>query len=54
MDLNLARLKHAYTSVKKTLTISKYLNTMAEDKQINFSATLTKVLKQKLGSGTFC
>ena len=36
-------------SVKKTLTIPSWLNTMAEQKQINFSQTLQEALVKRLG-----
>ena len=36
-------------AVKKTLTIPAYLNALAEEKDINFSAVLQEALKQKLG-----
>lgn len=35
--------------VKKTLTIPRWLNELAVEKGINFSATLTQALKEKLG-----
>lgn len=35
--------------VKKTLTIPKWLDEMAKEKNINFSATLVKGLKNELG-----
>lgn len=35
--------------VKKTLTLPKWLDEMAKEKNINFSATLAKGLKQELG-----
>lgn len=36
-------------SIKKTLTIPEWLNTIAERKNVNFSATLQEALIQKLG-----
>ena len=36
-------------SIKKTLTIPEWLNTLAERKNVNFSATLQEALIQKLG-----
>lgn len=33
---------------KNSLVIPKYLNELAKDEQINFSATLTEALKDKL------
>lgn len=35
--------------VKKTLTIPQYLNELAKDKDINFSAILVKGIKEELG-----
>lgn len=37
--------------VKKTLTIPKWLDEMAKEKNINFSAILVKGLKKELGIG---
>ena len=34
--------------IKKTLTIPNYVNALAEKEGINFSQTLTEVLKEKL------
>jgi len=39
-------------SVKKTLTIPKWLNDIAEQEKINFSQLLQTALKAKLGAGT--
>lgn len=36
-------------SVKKTLTIPKWLNDLAEDKDVNFSHILQEALKDRLG-----
>lgn len=36
------------TVPKNSLVIPKYLNELAKDEQINFSATLTEALKDKL------
>ena len=36
-------------SVKKTLTIPKWLNKVAEDEKVNFSQILQDALKQRLG-----
>lgn len=41
--------KHFEKSVKKTLTIPAWLNTLAEEKHINFSKTLQHGLKEQLG-----
>lgn len=49
VNLALARQKHDNTLIKKTLTIPQYLNTLAVDADINFSATLSDALKEKLG-----
>ncbi|MDR1702799.1 MAG: type II toxin-antitoxin system HicB family antitoxin [Sporomusaceae bacterium] len=39
---------YAHKAVKKTLTIPAWLNTIAEKKEINFSAVLQKALKEEL------
>ncbi|WP_227764580.1 type II toxin-antitoxin system HicB family antitoxin [Zhaonella formicivorans] len=39
----------ANKAIKKTLTIPKWLNDLAESKKINFSQTLQSALKQQLG-----
>ena len=39
-------------SVKKTLTIPKWLNDLAEDKHVNFSHILQEALKARLGVNT--
>ncbi|GAV23398.1 HicB family protein [Carboxydothermus pertinax] len=36
-------------AVKKTLTIPKWLNDLAEKKKINFSRVLQQALKEQLG-----
>ena len=41
--------RHFEKSVKKTLTIPKWLNDKAEREQINFSQLLQAALRQKLG-----
>ena len=41
--------RHFERSVKKTLTIPKWLNDKAECEQINFSQLLQAALRQKLG-----
>lgn len=38
-----------YASVKKTLTIPKWLNDIAEENNINFSQALQNTLKEQLG-----
>ncbi|MBS7174618.1 type II toxin-antitoxin system HicB family antitoxin [Massiliimalia timonensis] len=40
--------KHDTKSVKKTLTIPSWLNTLAEEQHINFSGVLQSALKQQL------
>ena len=40
--------RHATKSVKKTLTIPSWLNTLAEEKNINFSNTLQNALMEQL------
>lgn len=40
--------KYDTKSVKKTLTIPAWLNTMAEEQHINFSSVLQSALKQQL------
>jgi len=40
--------KHDTKSVKKTLTIPSWLNTMAEEQHINFSSVLQEALKARL------
>ena len=42
---------HARTAVKKTLSIPAWLNTIAEEEGVNFSAVLQEALKQKLHVG---
>lgn len=42
------RKKHDTRSVKKTLTIPSWLNTVAEDNHINFSGVLQDALKAQL------
>jgi len=43
--------QEANRSVKKTLTIPKWLNDLAEMNRINFSHTLQSALKKQLGLG---
>lgn len=47
----LVRDQEANRSVKKTLTIPKWLNDLAEMNRINFSHTLQSALKKQLGLG---
>lgn len=48
VNLKLERDKEQNKLVKKTLTIPEFLNVKAKEAGINFSATLTDALKQKL------
>lgn len=48
VDTTIAREREKNMSIKKTLTIPKYLNDLGKQQNINFSATLTEALKQKL------
>ncbi|WP_018659895.1 type II toxin-antitoxin system HicB family antitoxin [Allofustis seminis] len=48
-NVQLARERFNNTLIKKTLSIPNYLNIWAEKENINFSATLTEALKNKLG-----
>ncbi|AMV61053.1 Phage-related protein [Pediococcus damnosus] len=48
VDTTLAREREQNQIVKKTLTIPKYLNDLGNANKINFSATLTNALKEKL------
>lgn len=43
------RKRHSNKLVKKTLTIPEWVNLAAEQRGINFSATLTKALIEKIG-----
>lgn len=49
IDLDEYSKKYGDRAVKKTLTIPAWLNTMAEEKHINFSAVLQEALKARLG-----
>jgi len=49
LDINHYRKKYGNKAVRKTLTIPSWLNKIAEDKNVNFSQTLQKALKEKLG-----
>ncbi|KRL11663.1 toxin-antitoxin system, antitoxin component, HicB family [Schleiferilactobacillus perolens DSM 12744] len=48
VDTTLAREREENKLVKKTLTIPAYLNTLGKERGVNFSATLTTALKEKL------
>lgn len=48
VDTRIAREREENRSIKKTLTIPKYLNDLGVAAQINFSATLTDALRAKL------
>lgn len=47
-DTTVERAKEENELVKKTLVIPQYVNNMAQAQNINFSATLTRALKQEL------
>ena len=51
LDVNMfkIRAKMDNHSIKKTLTIPWYLNTLAEERKINFSQLLQGALRQRLG-----
>ncbi|MCH4165906.1 MAG: type II toxin-antitoxin system HicB family antitoxin [Lentilactobacillus diolivorans] len=49
VNTTIAREREENRSVKKTLTIPKYLNDIGVKNKINFSSTLTEALKEKLG-----
>ncbi|KRL19375.1 toxin-antitoxin system, antitoxin component, HicB family [Lentilactobacillus kisonensis DSM 19906 = JCM 15041] len=49
VDTKIAREREENMSIKKTLTIPKYLNDLGNQSHINFSATLTDALKKKFG-----
>ncbi|KAF1296568.1 hypothetical protein BAU15_14595 [Enterococcus sp. JM4C] len=51
VDIDLIKFKARMKNVvvKKTLSIPKYLNVLGNEAGINFSATLTEALKEKLG-----
>ena len=48
VDTSIERDREQNKSVKKTLTIPKYLNDLGNEYNINFSATLSEALKEKL------
>jgi len=48
IDLAFYRKKFNSKLIKKTLTIPSYLNDLGNEAKINFSATLTEALKEKL------
>lgn len=48
VDTTIAREKELNKTIKKTLTIPKYLNDLGNEHGINFSSTLTNALKEKL------
>lgn len=48
VDTTIAREKELNKTIKKTLTIPKYLNDLGNEHGINFSSTLTTALKEKL------
>lgn len=49
VNLALYRQKFDQQMIKKTLTIPKYLNELGKEADVNFSATLSEALKEKLG-----
>ncbi len=49
IDLDAYSQKYGNKAIKKTLTIPQWLNTIAEDKGVNFSAILQEGLKAHLG-----
>ena len=49
IDLDEYSLKHGNRAVKKTLTIPAWLNTIAEENNVNFSQVLQGALKDQLG-----
>lgn len=49
IDMDEYRKKHNNKSIKKTLTIPVWLNTISEKNNINFSQVLQEALKEKLG-----
>lgn len=49
VDLDEYSLKHGNRAVKKTLTIPAWLNTIAEENNVNFSQVLQGALKDQLG-----
>ncbi|WP_367295966.1 type II toxin-antitoxin system HicB family antitoxin [Levilactobacillus yonginensis] len=50
VDTKIAREREQNRSIKKTLSIPKYLNDLGIAANLNFSATLTEALKDKLQS----
>ena len=48
VDTQLVRFKEENKSIKKTLTIPKYLNILGEENGINFSQLLKDALEQRL------
>lgn len=48
-DTEAYRRAHSEKAVKKTLTIPQWLNTAAENRNINFSQTLQDALRSQLG-----
>lgn len=49
IDLDEYSKKYGNKAVKKTLTIPQWLNTIAEEKNVNFSQVLQAALKEQLG-----
>lgn len=48
VNLDEYSLKHGNRAIKKTLTIPAWLNTIAEENNVNFSQVLQKALKDQL------
>lgn len=49
IDLPAFRKKYMSKTIRKNVTVPEWLSEMAEEQHINFSATLTEALKEKLG-----
>lgn len=49
VDLDEYSQKHGNKAIKKTLTIPAWLNTIAEENNVNFSQVLQSALKDQLG-----
>ena len=49
VDLDEYSQKHGNKAIKKTLTIPAWLNTIAEDNNVNFSQVLQSALRDQLG-----
>ncbi|MGG5315420.1 type II toxin-antitoxin system HicB family antitoxin [Enterococcus sp. AZ072] len=49
VNTDIYRLKFENQAIKKTLTITRYLDAIGKEQNINFSLVLTEALKEKLG-----